>query len=43
MATIKEVVLEAIKNMSDESIADEIMHEIHFISQDFKELKDAKE
>jgi len=43
MATIKEAALEAIKNMSDESTADEIMYEIHFISQVFKGLKDAKE
>ena len=43
MTTIKEATLEAIKNMSDESTADEIMHEIHFISQVFKGLEDAKE
>ncbi len=43
MATIKEAALEAIKNMSDESTADEIMYEIHFISQVFIGLKDAKE
>lgn len=43
MATIKEAALEAIKNMSDESTADEIMYEIHFISQVFKGFKDAKE
>jgi len=43
MATIKEAALEAIKNMSDESTVDEIMYEIHFISQVFKGHKDAKE
>lgn len=43
MATIKEAALEAIKNMSDESTADEIMYEIFFISQVFKGLKDTKE
>ena len=43
MATIKEVALEAIKRMPKGSTADEMMHEIHFISQVFKGIKDADE
>ena len=42
MATFKEATLEAIKNMSDKSTADEIIYGIHFISQVFKGLKDVK-
>ena len=43
MATIKEVALEAIRQMPNGSTADEIMYEIHFISQVFKGVKDADE
>ena len=43
MATIKQVALESIKRMPEESTAEEIMYKIHFISQVLKGLKDAND
>jgi hypothetical protein len=42
MASIKEAVLETIKKLPDECTVDEIMYEIHLISQVFEGLKDAQ-
>ena len=43
MASIKQVVLKSIKDMPEESTAEEIMYKINFISQVFEGLKEANE
>ena len=43
MTTIKKAVLESIKQLHEECTAEEMMYEIHFISQVFEGLKDAQE
>lgn len=43
MATIKDAVLKSIKRLPNECTAEDIMYEIHFISQVFEGLKDSQE
>ncbi|MHA1518972.1 MAG: hypothetical protein ACTSRK_02200 [Promethearchaeota archaeon] len=43
MASIKQVALKSIKDMPEESTAEEIMYNINFISQIFEGLKEANE
>lgn len=43
MSNIKEAVIESIKKLPNECTAEDIMYEIHFISQVFEGLKDAQE
>ena len=43
MATIKDAVLKSIKLLPSECTAEDIMYEIHFISQVFEGLKDSQE
>lgn len=43
MATIKDAVLKSIKRLPSECTAEDIMYEIHFISQVFEGLKDSQE
>ncbi len=43
MSNIKEAILKSIKRLPNECTAEDIMYEIHFISQVFEGLEDSQE